>query len=422
MILRHAASTITLTFEDGEPFAGRTVHFGGKPAGDGFRAWASDMMWCDSPKYVEINTKKQIIEMVEAHNLNIQFVQQDGEILLHSRQKINGEDTEGAGKAKEMFTHYNGRRFHMWQDEVLEEYEQLNVPPEQEEKWRAEMPEEDTMTVKAVKIPKKFGDICVLIRDGKNDGIEKLNAYNGLERQKTAVLAEVAYFDGDFGKALSMDKEICPFWQEWHYGNIRTEHTAAMAFAAKILGREDEITGFFNELIVAVNDDCEMPPHIKNTFKKGYENLIEYMDSGVLSGFSEKETYKPPINPMSFEEIREAVIKENKKLDIDSEKAKMLIFNKICTSGALDDRLDFYERIAENTISTMWHIHALVGYNHTGDAEKAFEVVLRMAKQRLWHVASATQVRPMEFFTHPAVFPFLKDVSYLNKIVSAFQQ
>jgi len=108
-------------------------------------------------------------------------------------------------------------------------------------------------------------------------------------------------------------------------------------------------------------------------------------------------------------------------LDIDSDKAKMAIFNKICKYGTIDDRLYFYEGIAENNIATMWHINALVGYNHLGDTDKAFEVVLRMAKQRLWFVAAVTQVRPMEFFTHPAIYPYLSDTDKLKKIVEAFQ-
>ena len=117
-----------------------------------------------------------------------------------------------------------------------------------------------------VKIPKKFADICALIRDGQDDGIEKLNVFPGLEHQKTAVLAELAYFDGEFEKALAYDMELCPFWDEWHYSNIRTEHTAAMAFAAKLLGRSDEVTGFFKEQISLVENNAERPAHIKNGY------------------------------------------------------------------------------------------------------------------------------------------------------------
>jgi hypothetical protein len=236
-----------------------------------------------------------------------------------------------------------------------------------------------------------------------------------------AVLAEVAYFEGDFDKALSINKELCPFWQEWHYSNIRIEHTAAMAFVARTLGRQDEIISFFNEQIEMANSDSEMPTHIKNGYKKNYENRIEYMKTGIVPHFTEKETYTPLKHPLSLEAIRDSVIKENKTLDIDSDKVKMAIFNKICMDGTLDDRLDFYEDIAESNITTMWHIYALVGYNHLGESEKAFKVVLRMAKQRLWFVAAVTQVRPMEFFTHPAIYPFLNDTDRLRKIVATFQ-
>ena len=277
------------------------------------------------------------------------------------------------------------------------------------------------MAIATVKIPKKFGDICSLIRDGHSDGIEKLHTYSGLEHQKMAVLAEVAYFDGEFDKALSIDIELCPFWQEWHYSNIREEHTAAMAFVARALGKQDEIISLFEEQIALLDSNSEMPTHIKNAYKKNYENRIEYMKSGIVPNFSERETYKPLESPLPLEEIRESVMKENKKLNIDSDDGIFMMFKQVCTKGSLDDRLALYEKIADNNLSTMWHINALAGYNHLGDTEKAFEVVLRMAKQRLWFAAAATQVRPMEFFTHPAIYQFLGDASRLRKIVVAFQ-
>jgi len=270
-----------------------------------------------------------------------------------------------------------------------------------------------------VKIPKKLAEICALVRDGQNDGIEKLSAYPGLDRQKAAVLAEVAYFDGDFEKALQIDMTLCPYWDEWYYSNVRTEHTGAMSFVARLLGRQDEIIGFFEEQISLDERDNDIPAHIKKAKKNNYENRIEYLRTGVVPHFTEKEIYTPLETPVLLDELRAAVIKENKKLDVDSKEWLFALFKKVCSKGTLEDMFVLYEKIAENNLSTMWHIKALMRYNHIGNTEKAFEIVLRMARQRLWAVASDTQVRPMEFFTHPSIFGFLNDKSNLDKIAQA---
>jgi hypothetical protein len=276
--------------------------------------------------------------------------------------------------------------------------------------------EDLAMAIETVKIPKKFADICALIRDGQPDGIEKLNAYQGLEHQKTAVLAEVAYFDGEFERAIQLDKEICPYWNEWHYSNVREEHVAAMSFVAKLLGREKEIIDFFEEQI-ALLEAFDVPEHIKNAQKRYYEIEAEYLQTGNLID----EVYQPVENPFPLEQLRDAVIKEDKKLDTDSKKGRFKLFSRSCSRGSLEDMLRLYEAIADDNLSTQWHIKALSAYHAQSNEEKALEVVLRMARQRLWVVAAATQVRLMEFFTHPAVFPFLKDKDRLDKIVSALR-
>jgi len=89
--------------------------------------------------------------------------------------------------------------------------------------------------------------------------------------------------------------------------------------------------------------------------------------------------------------------------------------------GRLEDRLRIYEEIADKNLTDMWHLEAIVGYNYLNDTQKAFGAVLRMAKARFWFAAAATQVRPMEFFTHPAIFPYLFVKDKLREIVAAFQ-
>lgn len=275
------------------------------------------------------------------------------------------------------------------------------------------------MIIDAIKIPRKFTNICCAIREGESDSPKQLAAYDGLDHQKSAVQAEVLYFQGDFAQALQKDMSICPFWEEWYYANVREEHVAAMAFTARLLGKEDEVLHFFQEQSAVIVADTDVEDHIKPDYVSCYERHSAYLLTGIVPHYTEEETYQPVENPAPLQQLIDEVKKENKKIDPDSEKGLLKLYTKCCRRGSVEDMLSLYETIAENNLSTMWHIHALSAYNYLQNKENAFEVVLRMAKQRLWLVASATQVRPMEFFTHPSVHNFLSDPQALSEIVKA---
>lgn len=277
------------------------------------------------------------------------------------------------------------------------------------------------MPIEVVKPPKKFRDICDLIRDGQAEqGLEKLGAYNALEHQKWAVLAEVAYFGGDFETALDYDKQLCPFWGEWHYANVRGEHVAAMAFAAEQLGRQSEYVSFFEQQAALAEAEADIAAHLKNAKVAVYKNAVQRLQSGVVPYFSEKEAYAPPEQPLSMDELAAEVKRTDKKGKPENSAAfRESMFQKSCRFGAPADMLALYDEVKDNNLSTMWHIYALGAYNFLGDTQKAREVVLRMAAQRLWYVAAPTQVRPMELFAHPSAFAFLRDKQDLRDIADA---
>lgn len=279
--------------------------------------------------------------------------------------------------------------------------------------------------METVKPPKKFRDICDLIRNGQTEeGLEKLATYNELEHQKWAVLAEVAYFDGDFETALDYDKQVCPFWDEWHYSNVRSEHLAAMAFAAGQLGKQAEYIAFFEEQAALVEAEEDIATHLKKAKAAAYQNKIEQLQTGIVPHFTQKETYQPPEAPLSLAEI-EAILearikaKKDKPKEHGSPEWKEALYHKSCTLASPQDMLALYDEVKDNNLSTMWHLYALSAYNYEGDSEKAREVVLRMAAQRLWYVAAPTQVRPIEFFTHPSIFAFLSKKEDLQAITKA---
>lgn len=269
--------------------------------------------------------------------------------------------------------------------------------------------------METVKLPKKFKDICEEIRDGKEEALEKLKNYSGFENQKKCVLAEIAYFKCNFEEALKLDLEICPFWNEWNYSNVREEHVAAMSFVARLIKKEKETISFFEKMIDEIEKDKNSPNHVKNTQIFYYKKSIEYIKLGNMDFFHDNE-YKANENPMSLEDITEAVKKENKKIDMESDKALKYIFNKSIKNGSLETIFSCYDKVKDMNLDTAQHIDALSAYLYKKDTEKAFEIVLRMAGQRLWSVASPTQVRPMEFFRHSLITPFLSDIKYLKEI------
>ena len=93
-----------------------------------------------------------------------------------------------------------------------------------------------------VKLPKKVRMVCYEIMDGREEALDTLESFaDKYPHQITAVKAEVAYFDLDYEKALTLDLTILPWLEEWYYSNVSDEHMIAMAVAAIQLHREQEL-------------------------------------------------------------------------------------------------------------------------------------------------------------------------------------
>ncbi|MCL2654438.1 MAG: hypothetical protein FWD65_01890 [Coriobacteriia bacterium] len=138
--------------------------------------------------------------------------------------------------------------------------------------------EPDNTRVVTKRLPKKFRDACDLVITDRESGVAALSApaFESFAHQRDAVFAELAYFDGDLGKALELDKTLCPYWGEWHYSNIRTEHCAAMTFAAFRLGKEAGLIEFFKEQIAFEQSRTQ----VSQVVIRGYEIQIERLTTG----------------------------------------------------------------------------------------------------------------------------------------------
>lgn len=278
--------------------------------------------------------------------------------------------------------------------------------------------------VEVVKIPKKFRDICDLIRNGKTqEGIAQLEAYNkGLENQKKAVLAEVAYFEGRWEEALQYDIELLPYWGEWHYGNLKAEHLSAMSFVAKKLGKEQFLTDILQKRIQTLMQDTEMEEHIRDGEIVLCKNKMEFLKTGIVPYFTKKETYTPPQELATREEIIAEVKARHKKIDIENQADKNRFIPYFYEKAKPEQVLELYDEISpETTLTHLPLIQVLSICNYLNHKDKAKEIILRMARQKMWYVASPTQVRPMEFFTHPSIFAYLEDKAFLKTIVQSLE-
>ncbi|MGY3779231.1 hypothetical protein [Isobaculum melis] len=265
-----------------------------------------------------------------------------------------------------------------------------------------------------VKLPKKFRDICEDIRNGKEEAIEELNHYkpDHFMNQKLAVLAEVDYFNGRFAEGLEKDIKLLDYWDEWPHSNVYTEHVAAMGFAAVKLKRQDEIKKILLEKIHMIETNDDRPQHLKKSMIGYYQLINAYLETGI-KGHRENgvlihknsEEYCPPETPSSLSLLKEQANRNDGKL-------LYLAFTK----GEMEDFISVYQSSSD---SPMWHYKALSVFYYMQEEEAALACIKKIAKQRLWFVSSATQVRPMSLFEHQLTYPFLSNEEQLQEILFA---
>ena len=116
-----------------------------------------------------------------------------------------------------------------------------------------------------VKLPKNFRTACYDVMDDKEGSLDAIEKFSGkFPHQVAAVLAEADYFDGNFSNALDRDITVLPWFDEWHYSNVKDEHMAAMTTVAIVLNRKSELIDIFEE------------EKIRFSFSGNENNLIKY--------------------------------------------------------------------------------------------------------------------------------------------------
>lgn len=265
--------------------------------------------------------------------------------------------------------------------------------------------------MEVIKLPKKFRIVCDEIRDGSYESLEKLEAFTAFPHQVAAVKAAVAYFDKDYDTAVDLTCDIMPYWDEWHYSNVPDEFMAAMVFAASECGKEEQVRkALIEERDRTFTKDVEKYGEGKHPRYKYCNLMLEYLDTGIKPNNAELN-YSVPANAKSVDEV----IKDCKIKDGD----KGRLYKMVCLYGNPEDAVKLYEEIKDDMLSEYDRQDAIVRYLYLNEDEKALQAIERLVSDRLWTVASPTQVRPMNLFTHPMMLKFLKDDECLERIRKA---
>ncbi len=271
-----------------------------------------------------------------------------------------------------------------------------------------------------VRLPKKYRDLCGVLTDGGEPDPKLFDAFREkFPHQAAAVEAELAAFRMDWETVLEKTLVILPFLREWYYSNVPAQQMTLLAFAARQLGREEEAkTAFIKERESLLGELPEADRRSPYYTFAGY--MLEYLETGTMP-YDEELRYADPEEPRTVEELRAELTSKER----ESKAGRQKLLNLCCLYGTAADALALYEELAgEGTVLTeMWHRYAVQRYLYLGDREGALRAAERWGASRLWAAASPTQVRPVCFFQHPMLHPFLTDPEVIGRLQgSGFSQ
>ncbi len=265
-----------------------------------------------------------------------------------------------------------------------------------------------------VTLPKKIRDLCAVIRDGGEPDPKALAAFREkFPHQAAAVEAEVAAFRQDWGTALDRTLFVLPWLGEWYYSNVRAEQMTLLAFSARQLGREEEArAALTRERESLLRENPEADSRSPGYTYAGY--MLEYLETGILP-YDKELHYAGPESPKSREELEASIPPKDRGTLTGRQK----LMNLCCLYGTAADALDLYEELKGGLLTEMWHQQAIQRYLYLGAEEAAIQAAERWAAGRLWNNAAPTQVRPVCFFQHPILHPFLLDLEKIRRLESA---
>lgn len=274
--------------------------------------------------------------------------------------------------------------------------------------------------MEVVRLPKKYRDLCGLLMDGGEPDPKLFDAFREkFPHQAAAVEAEIAAFQMDWETVLEKELFLLPFLREWYYSNVPAQQMTLLAFAARQLGREAEARAALAKMqedLLAENPEADRPSPLCTY--AGY--MLDYLDTSILP-YHDELNYSEPAQPRTVEELQ----KELTPKERGSSGGQQKLLNFCCLYGTAAEALALYEELVEEgtLLTEMWHQYAIQRYLYLGNREAAIQTAERWGASRMWAMASPTQVRPVCFFQHPMLHPFLTDRETIGRLgKSAFRK
>ena len=203
-----------------------------------------------------------------------------------------------------------------------------------------------------VKLPKKVRMVCYEIMDGREEALDTLESFaDKYPHQITAVKAEVAYFNLDYEKSLTLDLTILPWLEEWYYSNVSDEHMIAMTVAAIRLHREQELMEALTKEQARIRAENGLPQR-----DRFCDILMDYLKRGVMP-FADNDKnypYHEPEEAQTKEQLWAKLVEQNKKLSPDDPDARRKLYNHCCMFGTARDAVDLFEEIQSVPMACPW--------------------------------------------------------------------
>ncbi|PJK13198.1 hypothetical protein CO614_02175 [Lysobacteraceae bacterium NML120232] len=234
------------------------------------------------------------------------------------------------------------------------------------------------------RIPKKLVVVFDILRSGQiEEGLAQLAQIDGFAPQKAAAQAEVAYFQSDFARAMTLDESWWPQSKQWYAINPLAEHLLAYAWAAKANGQvahaQKQLRAAFPaSLKIAQNALAALTapdpaPAAERQSGRSMDDLLAQL-----------KQYKPKYRPYSADGVR-------------------YLLHFVLIEASTRDALTYYEAHCALVDSFDHHMNAARLYHAVGDTAAAQAAICRAAP----HFAPVehTQVAPMRLWEYRSLTP-----------------
>lgn len=280
----------------------------------------------------------------------------------------------------------------------------------------------DLTAVTMSPIPKKLKDAARLCRCCRFAEAEMLlDTVDGVPHQVAAIQAQLAFFSGDFDKAISLIMDYFPYLCEWYSGNMMQDTVHMLAFSLMHTHSEtaDTAISCLQRMYDALTEEqrnlrqYRQFTHIPEILQAAEEDL-----SGLVH---QRKCYAPRETPKTTEEIIASYAKYHEKqiqrlkcpITEDTAMAGDLLL-LIYDMGTPEEFCRLYEKHCKSSkLYYLSHIRAIRVYQYLGDLPRAEEAALDYVRYG-WMPIEHTDVMPLSLLDGYDIFSVLTKESLMQ--------